>query len=63
MKRINLYSLTQSYAALGNNNGLSGLNGFDGCVKGCVKLTTDLFVLLDWCTTCLVGAAETAAPP
>ena len=36
------------HAAWGNNNGLSELNGF---------------VFLGWCTTCSVGAAETAAPP
>ena len=23
------------------NNGLNGLNGFVGCVMGCVKITTD----------------------
>ena len=34
--------LTEFIAAIFFNNGFNGLIGFDGCVSGCVELTTDL---------------------
>ena len=34
--------LTEFIAATFFNNGFNGLIGFDGCVSGCVELTTDL---------------------